>query len=210
MNKIVILITIALMASTLHARTDVKEQLGKLRTNHVNSSENYKNYKENYDISLSNINEIKEALLVISKLKRDLKYNDKNIKNNKRVLAKMIEKFNSYKTLENKEIAKETKQINKIKDMVSKLENNIIKRQANITAYDEKVTEISTEIADWDNKYRDIAQVKEQLIAKEKVANADLKSWTDKKNDYKAEAIKWNKKATILNKTYVRIKRLNE
>lgn len=210
MKKIIIILTIAFSFSSLHARTDVKVQLGKLKTNHVNSSENYKNYKENYDISLNNINEIKEALLVISKLKRDLKYNDRNISNNKRVLSKMIEKFNSYKTLENKEIAKETNQINKIKAMVTKLEANITKRQANITAYDEKVAEINTEIADWDNKTRDVAQVKEQLFAKEKVAKDDLKSWTEKKNDYKTEAIKWNKKATILQKTYVRIKRLNE
>lgn len=210
MKKIIILLTVAFSISSLHARTDVNEQLGKLRTNHVNSSENYKNYKENYDISLNNINEIKEALLVISKLKRDLKYNDRNISNNKRVLSKMIEKFDSYKANENKEIAKETQQIEKIKAMISKLEANITKRQANITAYDTKVAEINTEIAEWDTKNRDIAQVKEQLLAKEKVAKDDLKAWTDKKNDYKSEAIKWNKKATILHKTYVRIKRLNE
>ena len=73
MKKIIILLILAFSVSTLHARTDVNEQLGKLKNNHVNSSENYKNYKENYDISLKNVNEIKEALLVISKLKRDLK-----------------------------------------------------------------------------------------------------------------------------------------
>lgn len=210
MKKIIVLLAVTFSLSTLHARTDVKEQLGKLKDNHVNSSKNYKNYKENYDISLSNINEIKEALLIISKLKRDLKYNDRNISNNKRVLSKMIQKFDSYKSLENKEIAKETKQIEQIKALITKFEANIVKRQANITAYDEKVAEINAEVAEWDSKNRDIAQVKEQLLAKEKVAKADLKDWAAKKNDYKTEAIKWNKKASILNKTYVRIKRLNE
>ncbi len=197
-------------SSVIMARTDVQVQLEKMKTNHINSSENYKNYKSNYDISTKNIKEIKEALVEISKLKRDLKYNDKNIANNKRVLSKMITKFEEYKSSENSDIKKETQQIEKLKNIVLKLEQNIEKRKNNIAAYDEKVLEINQEIADWDNKNRDIAQVKEVLVSKETAAKAELNEWQAKKKDYKAEAIKWSKKANILKKTYVRIKKLNE
>jgi chromosome segregation ATPase len=209
MNK-TILVTIAMLAVSAHAKTDVGATVQQLKTNEENAKANLKQYQVNTDISSKNIAEVNEALKQIRGQRTQLTSNAQNLEKNRAILDKMKVKLQEFKNDEAAQLKREDAQIAQLRKTLEVLEANKAKREQNMTTYDAKIAEVEKEKGDWDGQKAVFTTLSQELDKKEKTALAERQRWIEKRDGYKTEADKWSKEAKVAEETRVKFDKLKD
>ncbi len=199
-----------LLGPSADAKTNVPKALEQLKTNEVNAKANFKQYKENEDISGQNIVEATAAVKKLRDQKQQLSSNAANLEKNRAILDQMKTKYKEYQAQESKVMEQEAAEIARLQALLDKLEANRLARQKNIESYDAKIAEVDNEKASWDAQSAAFAEVQREIASKETEALAARQKWIDKRKEYRAEAVKWQKESKIAENHRAKFARLKD
>lgn len=208
MKKLIIVLSVLTISMAVNAKTEVKVELGKLKTNAENSEHNYKQYQSNLEIVDRNIKQADSAAKELTNLKTQLQKNAKNVDKNKAALVKLETDVKTLKTKEVGRISKDEQQIQALKKILDKLEANKRNRELNVQAYDQKLAEIKKERADWNKQISQMTTLQAQIDKKKSEALGEKTKWKQKRKDYASEAKKWGKENKNAKATYNKYSRL--
>ncbi len=203
------IITILLVHSISFASQEIESKIQQLEENQNNAMANYKAYEDNLEIVDENILKISTVISEIQENQKALKKHFENSDKNKVKLIEQKKKLGSFINEEKKKNAVDQDQIVRLQNKIKALKANQLKRSINISVYEEKISEIDTELNGWQQQNQRIADLQKTLSEKEKAAIKEKKSWQAKKKNYESESKNWQKIADQSKKKYFQFNKLS-
>lgn len=192
------LVALLMCSLNVHAgKTDVTGALQQLKSNEDNAKSNKKQYEENESIASKNVAEVTAAIKQLREQKGQLISNSQNLDKNRAILEKMKMKLTEYTREETMQLKKEEAEMTQLRAMLTRLEANKKQRDENLAAYQQKMTEVDTEKADWDAQKQAIVQIQTELSNKETKALTEREKWMNRRKGYHDEAARWEKESEL-------------
>lgn len=196
--------------TSLFAETGIQPKLDQLKQNAENSQKNLDQYEGNLKTVEKNIMEIDQAMITLGRQRQQIQKNIANVEKGRQELDLQKKSVDALITKEKVKIEKDQEQINQIKKRLAELEENKQRRELNIVSYQKKLDEIEQGHKDWQSQRDQVSSIESEIANKEKVAKEDRQKWTEKRDTYKGEVVKWKKEAKTNLTNYKRYKKLSE
>lgn len=204
-SLVMILISVPFLAS---AKTDVKAKLDQLKQNKESSVANLKQYEENNRIVESNLNEVQRAIEALKAQKKALWKQTADVEKGKKDVQGNRKKIEGWMVSEKAKLEEEKKHIADLKRALEILENNKNQRELAIQTYQDKLSKVEGDLANWSMKKDEVAELEKALSEKEAQALADKKQLQTKRAGYETEIGKWRKQVRVSEREYEQFSKL--
>lgn len=203
-------LSLALVASVAHARTDVPAKIAQLKENTENSKVNLKQYEEALKTVASNLAEAEKALKMLERQKDALTKQTDETAKGKMAVDGAKKQLEGYMKTEQAKLDTEKKQIEDIRKALQQLEANVIQREVIIGQYKEKLEKVDAEFAAWSERNQSIVELERAIKEKQTLAKTDQKRLSEKKASYEEEVGKWRKQARVSERQYENFSKLKD
>lgn len=209
-TQLAVYLVVAAFAVQASAKTNVQQKVEQLKGNTEASKINLKQYEDNLKIVDENLSENAKAIKSLQVQRTSLQKQQTETAKGKAGVDAVKKQLTGYIATEQKALETEKKQIADLEKALETLRANAQVRENNIAEYNQRMTNIDTEMAAWAEKNQSIVELDKDLSAKEKEALADRASWTAKKATYTDEVAKWKKQVRVSERQHESFSKLKD
>lgn len=210
MGKIATILLTVCLSSTAYSQVDIDRKMNLLTENVQNAENNFRQFKDNLNISVKNFNEATRVVNELRKLKKQALRDTKRSETNSLVYGQVMGKYNEFIAAEESNILKEEEAVGKLERLVQNIRNNTEKRKQLIASYSVEIQKAEAEVGVWREKKREVAAVIEDIGAREGGALEERGKWMDKKEVYKKETRKWSRELRGAKKTLLTFEKIRD
>lgn len=187
------MIVSAFVAQLSFAKTEINDQLERLKTNQENSEHNLKQYEINQKIVEQNLDEVNKAVEQLKTNKAHVKKSQKSVAENEKIIDKAVADIQRESEKEKRSMTDEQAKLAEVEKLAEKLRANIALREQNIAAYNARVQELNQTKGTLGEREKAVAELDQALEVKYQQAMNEHKEWSGKQKAYSEEVAKWKK-----------------
>ncbi len=210
MGKVITILLALCVSSTAYSQVDIDKKMNLLAENVQNAENNFKQFKDNLNISVKNFNEATRVVNELRKLKKQALRDTKRSETNALVYGQVMGKYNEFIAAEESNILKEEEAVRKLEQLVQNIKNNTEQRRQLIASYEVEIQKAEAEVGVWREKKREVAAVIEDIGDREGGALEERSKWMDKKEVYKKETRKWSRELKGAKKTLLTFEKIRD
>ncbi len=210
MGKVITILLALCVSSTAYSQVDIDKKMNLLAENVQNAENNFKQFKDNLNISVKNFNEATRVVNELRKLKKQALRDTKRSETNALVYGQVMGKYNEFIAAEESNILKEEEAVRKLEQLVQNIRNNTEQRRQLIASYEVEIQKAEAEVGVWREKKREVAAVIEDIGDREGGALEERSKWMDKKEVYKKETRKWSRELKGAKKTLLTFEKIRD
>ncbi|MGH1467667.1 MAG: hypothetical protein ACRBBP_02155 [Bdellovibrionales bacterium] len=210
MGKLITILLALCLSNTAYSQVDIDRKMSLLAENVQNAESNFKQFKDNLNISVKNFNEATRVVNELRKLKKQALRDTKRAETNAMVYGQVMGKYNEFIAAEESNILKEEEAIRKLEQLVQNIRKNTDKRKELIASYNVEIQKAESEVGVWREKKREVAAVIEDIGDREGGALEERGKWMDKKEVYKKETRKWSRELKGAKKTLLTFEKIRD
>lgn len=192
-NQWMTLLAVTAAAQIGFAKTEVSDQLERLKTNQENSEHNLKQYETNQKIVEQNLSEVNVSVEQLKTNKAHVKKSQKSAAENEKVIDKAVGDIKVEVDKEKKLMSDEQLKLAEVEKLAEKLRANLALREQNIATYNARVQELQQTKATLGEREKAVADLDQALEVKYQQAMNEHKEWSGKQKAYADEVAKWKK-----------------
>jgi chromosome segregation ATPase len=204
-----LILSAVLLPLCVWGKTDVMQQLDRLKENQENSQHNLEQYEGNLKVVEKNLEEVNKAIEQLKGYKTQVKKSKKSVAESEKVIDTTVADIKKEVDKEQKSIQEEEAKMAEVEKIIQRLKTNLEQRQKNLATYKARTDELLTMKSSMGDREKSVNDLDLALDGKYQQAVAQQKEWTDKQKGYNEEIGKWKKyrsESEQMHKNFQRLK----